>query len=461
MSSGKPRRRKWELPEIALPKQWSAAIKAGCVQAVAMAHYALVHARAFGENSPLADVRRAAQIERLEAEVALLREELRIKDVRLGRIAPAKRPHYPPEERMAILQLKAARAWSAEQAARRFLLTAVTIAAWCTRLEADPTGLLQLASPVNRFPDFVAHLVDALKRLAPAMGKVRIAQMLARSGLHLAVSTVKRMLERRAAAPPPTRSGPVTPTLENRKPSGRTVTAKRPNHVWNIDLTVVPTAQGSWAPWWPLSLLPSHPHHWWVMAILDHFSRRVIGFAVFGSQPSAVEVRDVLDRAVLRVGASPKHTVTDQGSQFQGEYHDWCHGHGVKPRFGAIGKHGSIAVTERFFLTLKNELLRRILVPLRLETMCFEIARYVRWYNEARPHRSLGGATPCEVYDGVEPANRDARVEPRARYPVESRCAAPAARVRGRRGVKLELVTGGFEGGNAALVPVIALRDAA
>jgi putative transposase len=461
MSSNEPRKRKWELPEIPLPKDWSAAIKAGCVQAVAMAHYALVHARAFGENSPLADVRRAAQIERLEAEVALLREELRIKDVRLGRIPPAKRPHYPPEERMAILQLKAARAWSAEQAARRFLLTAVTIAAWCARLEADPTGLLQLPIPVNRFPDFVAHLVQALKRLAPTMGKVRIAQMLARSGLHLGVSTVKRMLERRAVAaptptPPADRPRPAKPAA-----SGRTVTAKRANHVWNIDLTIVPTAGGSWAPWWPLSLLPSHPHHWWVMAILDHFSRRVVGFAVFGSQPSALEVCDVLDRAVLRVSTSPKYTVTDQGAQFQGEYREWCARRSVKPRFGAIGKHGSIAVTERFFLTLKNELLRRILVPLRLETMCFEIARYVRWYNEARPHRSLGGATPCEVYDAVEPANRDARVEPRARYPIESRCAAPAARVRGRRGVKLELVTGGFDGGDAALVPVIALRNAA
>jgi hypothetical protein len=197
------------------------------------------------------------------------------------------------------------------------------------------------------------------------------------------------------------------------------------------------------------------------MAILDHFSRRVIGFAVFRKQPEAVDVCDALDRAVERAGAAPKYTVTDQGSQFQDDYRAWCARRGVRPRFGAIGKHGSIAVTERFFLTLKNELLRRILVPLRLETMCSEIARCVGWYNEARPHRSLGGATPCEIYDGVVPANRGARVEPRARYPVDSPCAAPAAKVRGRRGVKLELVTAGYEGGKAALVPVIELRNAA
>lgn len=153
---------------------------------------------------------------------------------------------------------------------------------------------------------------------------------------------------------------------------------------------------------------------------------------MFGKQPDAVDVCGALDRAVERVGTSPKYTVTDQGVQFQGDYRDWCARHSVRPRFGAVGKHGSIAVTERLFLTLKNELLRRILVPLRLETMCSEIGRYVGWHNEARPHRSLGAATPCEVCDLAKPANRRHRVEPRARYPVGRPCAAPAVRVRGR-----------------------------
>jgi transposase-like protein len=223
LPSDEPRGRSWKLPTIALPREWSASAKAGVVQAVALAHYALVHVRSLGASSALAEVRRSSEIERLEAEVALLREELRIKDVRLARIAPAERPHYPPAERLAILQLRPARAWSAEQVARRFLLTAVTIASWCTRLEADPTGLLQMPGPVDRFPDFVAQVVQALKRLAPAMGKVRIAQMLARSGLHLGVSTVKRMIERRAVvAPPP------TPPKESKEPTCRVVTARYP-----------------------------------------------------------------------------------------------------------------------------------------------------------------------------------------------------------------------------------------
>ena len=49
--------------------------------------------------------------------------------------------------------------------------------------------------PANKFPEFVAHLVRTLKMTCPALGKVRIAQMLARAGLHLGATTVGRMLQ--------------------------------------------------------------------------------------------------------------------------------------------------------------------------------------------------------------------------------------------------------------------------
>ena len=50
---------------------------------------------------------------------------------------------------------------------------------------------------------------------------------------------------------------------------------------------------------------------------------------------------------------APKYTVTDKGAQFQEVYLAWCERHGVKPRFGAIGRHGSIALVERFIRSLK------------------------------------------------------------------------------------------------------------
>jgi len=126
----------------------------------------------------------------------LLREELPIKDVRLAKIDPRRRPYYPSPERMVILELKAARAWSLAQDARAFLVEPATIAAWLKRIDEDSeSALVQLREPVNKFPDFVRHVVQRLKTLCPTMGKVKLAQVLARAGLHLGVTTVGRMLK--------------------------------------------------------------------------------------------------------------------------------------------------------------------------------------------------------------------------------------------------------------------------
>ncbi len=61
--------------------------------------------------------------------------------------------------------------------------------------EKGPDALLQLSEPVNKFPDFIRYLVQRLKILCPAMGKVRIAETLCRAGLHLGATTVGRILK--------------------------------------------------------------------------------------------------------------------------------------------------------------------------------------------------------------------------------------------------------------------------
>ncbi len=90
-----------------------------------------------------------AEIDRLDHELALLREELRIKNGRMERVPPHRRPHYTPLERMAILELRAARGWSARQAAERLLLTPTTVGAWMARInEEGPNALLQIREPI-------------------------------------------------------------------------------------------------------------------------------------------------------------------------------------------------------------------------------------------------------------------------------------------------------------------------
>ncbi|MCP4897082.1 MAG: hypothetical protein GY906_08910, partial [bacterium] len=69
-------------PGIPLPKGWQDCVKSAVLHALALAHYAIVSARARAADSINARVRLAAQNDRLHEECALLREELRIKDAR-------------------------------------------------------------------------------------------------------------------------------------------------------------------------------------------------------------------------------------------------------------------------------------------------------------------------------------------------------------------------------------------
>ncbi len=167
--------------------------------------------------------------------------------------------------------------------------------------EEGPDALVRLPAPVNRFPDFVTLVVKQLRAVCPLLGKVRIAQMLARAGLVLSASTVKRMLERTVPRPrPPADPEPRAPeeARETSLSAGRVVFARYPGHVWHIDLTVVPTALGFWVPWLPFALAQRWPFGAWIAVVLDHFTRSAVASGVFTKEPTAPEVLSVLDRGV-------------------------------------------------------------------------------------------------------------------------------------------------------------------
>ena len=132
-------------PRIPLSKSWSLHVKSAVLHAISLAHYAIVNARGRTMCSIHPRARHWAQNERLREECALLREEIRIQDMRMAQILPQRRPHYLPHERMAILELRAARGWSLKQTADAFLITQATVVSWSARLdEGGPNALLQL-----------------------------------------------------------------------------------------------------------------------------------------------------------------------------------------------------------------------------------------------------------------------------------------------------------------------------
>jgi len=317
--------------------------------------------------------------------------------------------------------------------------------------EQGPDALVRLPEPVNRFPDFVAYLVKRLRVLCPTLGKVKIAQILARAGLHLGSSTVRRMLH--DTRQPEPRNAPQT--------APRVVTARKPNHLWHVDLTTVPTALGFWASWVPFALPQVWPFCWWLAVAVDHFSRRVMGFAVYRSQPPSAAVRNFLQRLFRDAGETPRHLVSDRGKQFIArEFRRWCRRGGIQHCFGALGKHGSLAVIERCIRTVKSECTRRLtLVSYRLARFEQEVALYFSWHNGHRPHSWLRSATPDEIYHRRRQEIRAPRFEPRCRWPRASPCASPRTLIRGQPGVRLDLQVRYLA--SRRHLPVITLKRAA
>jgi len=435
---------------VSLPKLWSQHLCSAVVHAVAMAQLALTSTRSHAANSWNERVRLKVECDRLRQEVRLLREAMRIKDSRMHGIPAQRRPRCPSVERLAILELRAARHWSQAQTAERMQITPATISSWMGRLDEEgPAALIQTREPVNKFPEFVSYLVRRLKVFCPTMGHVRMAQVLARAGLHLGSTTARRMLVERERKKPV----PAAPITE------RHLRCRKPNEIMHVDLTTVPTSFGYWVRWLPGSLPLRWPFCWWVAVALDYYSRRVVGFAVFRQQPTAAKVRSFLDHVSRSTEKVAKTLITDQGVQFtDGAFRRWCRRRGIRQRSGAIGKYRSIAVIERFNRTLKSEGTRRLVVPFRFSDLRSEVSLFVEWYNGERPHVALDARTRDEVFLGRRPASTAARLEPRARWPRSAPCAAPLTRVRGQPGVRCELEIQ-FAYGRKHL-PLVALRAA-
>ena len=439
---------------IPLPRAWPSRVKSAVIHTISMAQFVTAYTRGWAANNPNARIRLKAKLDRAEQDNTLLREQLRIANARMASIPPSRRPQYKPPDRMAILEVKAARSWSLEQTAKAFLVTAATIASWMKRVdEQGPDALVQLREPVNKFPEYTRYIVQRLKTLCPMLGKVIIAQTLARAGLHLGSTTVGRILKEKPHHKP-------SASDEEVASEGRIVTAKYPGHLWHVDLTTVPTSLGYWCSWSPFALPQRWPFSYWAAIAIDHFSRRVMGITAFTKQPDCKDVCGFLGRTIAKAKKAPRHIVCDRGKQFDCDaFRKWCKKKGIqRPRYGRIGKHGSIAVVERSILTMKCLLTLMPFISYRREEFRRQLLDTAEWYNGSRPHTWLGGKTSNEVYFGTFPANRRPRYETRSRWPRGSPCARPWALVRGSPGAKLILDVRFYRGHKH--LPIVMLRRA-
>ncbi len=266
-----------------------------------------------------------------------------------------------------------------------------TLYRWLHKVETQKESKV----PANKTQMEIASLVWEITKANTSWGRVRIANQLALLKIFLSASTVRNILNR--PQPPKQPVSQSTPKkTEDEK--ARSIPAWYPNHVWSIDTTTM----FCWGLW------PIH-----ICVVIDHFSRKVMAVVPLEG-PNAGWINDALESAIENYGP-PKHIISDQAKIFIGEvFAELLDTYEILHRFGAIGKHGSIAVTERVNKTLKYEWLKRAAFIKGIDHLTELCNEFEIWYNSWRPHMTLDGIRPDDVYYNNKPdkPKRDAKTVP-------------------------------------------------
>ncbi len=306
------------------------------------------------------------------------------------------RRSYSPAERLHILWCIEYFGIPRRQIPKCLGVARSTVWRWLRRLQ-DGIGLCghKCRLSTRRTSEELEQLVWELHELNTEWGRRRIALVLGTLGIFLAASTVRNILLR----PRPRLEGaPAAAAGKPEQSKPRQIVARYPSHVWSMDRTRV----------WRWRIWPT-----WVLVAIDHFSRRVLACCALEG-PNAGGVMDALEDAFLRYGP-PKHIITDQEGFFVSSvFAELLRRWNAKQRFGAVGKHGSIAVTERVIRTMKAEWLRRVSLIKGLDCLQALLGDFACYYNCWRPHMALEGAVPELIHFGQEwqPPPRTAKAIP-------------------------------------------------
>jgi transposase InsO family protein len=162
------------------------------------------------------------------------------------------------------------------------------------------------------------------------------------------------------------------------------------NHVWVADITYV---------WIEGDVLYLH-------LLTDAFSHAVIGWCLTETLEAEGTVR-ALEMGIMAAGggnlcATIHHS--DRGTQYAcHRYVDTLVGHHIRISMTECYKPTDNAVAERMNGILKTEwIYHQELFPDR-QAAEDGIARMIHFYNEIRPHMSIGMLAPMVVYRGAEP----------------------------------------------------------
>jgi putative transposase len=160
----------------------------------------------------------------------------------------------------------------------------------------------------------------------------------------------------------------------------RNLKIDRPNHVWAMDITYIPMARG----------------FVYLAAVVDWHTRRTLSWKVSITMDVHFCLEAVED-AISRYG-TPEVMNTDQGSQFTSQaFVGLLKDYDIQISMDGKGSWRDNVFIERLWRSVKYEdiYLRAYDSVSAVRT---GLNRYFNFYNSRRPHSSLDGQTPDQVY---------------------------------------------------------------
>lgn len=224
--------------------------------------------------------------------------------------------------------------------------------------------------------------IDGQYMKTPYYGSRQMMRMLQRAGYCVGRKRVRRLMRLmgiEAIYPKPRTSRPcadhaVYPYLL------RDMNVDRPNQVWCADITYIPMPQG----------------FMYLVAVMDWHSRKVLSWRVSNSLDTGFCIEALQDAIALY--GKPEIFNTDQGAQFTShDFTDVLKDAGIRISMDGKGRWMDNVFIERLWRSLKYECVYLNLYETG-KALKAGLGEWLTHYNTERPHSSLDGQTPDEVY---------------------------------------------------------------
>ncbi len=145
-----------------------------------------------------------------------------------------------------------------------------------------------------------------------------------------------------------------------------------------------------------------HYHFCYLSLILDAYTEEIVGWSV-GPTLDTTYPMEALRMALKRIEGKEVNLIhhSDRGCQYASrEYVNTLKEHGIRISMTESGDPKDNAQAERINNTMKNELLKDMVFR-SIQEVISAVAVAVDFYNNRRPHMSLGMKTPAEMAEST------------------------------------------------------------